>query len=112
MNIEIPREEIEGNVYSENELTYSATSRCVCGEGLAYTKDARPIHGAWYCSGILTGRTPPREQDPYNGQHAKYSFVFWEIKSEKQASAMGHTTRPKPQEENSTDAPNAADLGL
>lgn len=74
-------------------LVYAATSRCKCGLGLAYEpggESGKPIHGFWDCSGILLG-TADRDVQ----HHDIFPFMFYEIKSERQPSAEGLTTRPK-----------------
>lgn len=77
----------------KRHLVYAATSRCKCGLGLAYEPGGRsgmPIHGYWDCSGILLGTADP------SVQHSDiYPFTFYEIKSERQPSAEGLTTRPE-----------------
>lgn len=73
------------------QLTYSAYSRCPCGAGLAY----RIGDTAWDCSAILLGEAAPKD-DPGSVKHtARMPFVFWEVKSERQPSANGRSTRPK-----------------
>lgn len=83
--------------YSEEELLYSATSKCHCGAGLAYPKDSsqpdeRSVFKSasdWWCSTLLKGI-------PWDGKkHDVFSFAIYEIKSEDQPSANGQTTRPK-----------------
>lgn len=66
-------------------LTFSATARCPCGAGLAY----RGGEDAWDCSEILIGTA-----DTAVKHTARLPFVFYEVKSEGQASARGATTRP------------------
>lgn len=66
-------------------LRYAATACCPCGLGLAYRRG----DDYWDCSGILLGTADP------DAQHtAKLPFTFYEIKSERQPSARGATTRP------------------
>lgn len=80
---------IEGKEpFALHELTYSANARCRCGAGLAYPNHIG-THGAWYCSRLL--RFP---MDELNHDPAR-PFVFWEVKSERQPSAKGATTRPQ-----------------
>lgn len=73
--------------YTDEELRYSAGARCRCGAGLAYPKECPPNH-QWSCSAVLKGGVKDDE-------HEAYPFAFYEIKSEDQPSAQGHTTRPK-----------------
>lgn len=75
--------------YRDDELVYAATSRCACGAGYAYPADAGP-HGAWDCAAILRGTA-----DPAVTHSAVLPFTFWEVKSERQPSAYGATTRPR-----------------
>ena len=79
------------------KLTYSATSRCPCGSGLAYgsmtyEKNSpfnKPYSGYWDCAAIIDDTADK------NVKHtAKLPFQFYEIKSENQPSANGRTTRP------------------
>ena len=67
-------------------LVYSATARCPCGLGLAHTNKS----DHWDCSGIILGTA-----DPSVKHTDKLPYVFYEIKSEDQPSANGHSTRPK-----------------
>lgn len=71
-------------------LTYAATARCKCGAGLAYRKGDT----AWDCSEILLGTAIPSGQPGAVMHSDRYPFVFYEIKSERQPSANGATTRP------------------
>jgi len=62
--------------FNDDELVYSASSRCPCGHGLAYPKDCTPDH-YWDCSAILKGIANK------NVQHtAKLPFTFYDIKGE------------------------------
>jgi hypothetical protein len=71
-------------------LTYAAYKRCPCGAGLAYRRG----DDCWDCSAILLGEAIPSGQ-PGSVQHTgRLPFTFYEIKSEKQPSANGSTTRP------------------
>lgn len=88
--------EVEGKIancklmrdkFLPEELIYAATSRCICGAGLAYPKNISP-RGSWYCSAILTGTA---EQG--TSHDSGFPFAFYEIKSENQPSANGLTTR-------------------
>lgn len=76
----------------DQELVYAAFNRCPCGAGLAY--DPREgVGGSWDCSDILTGRAIPMDQPGWVTHTARLPFVFYEIKSERQPSANGATTR-------------------
>lgn len=74
--------------YREDELVYSAFSRCPCGKGLAYAKSMDPLDGYWDCSGILLGTAATGRKHT-----AKLPFIFYEIKEEGQPSVNGATTR-------------------
>jgi hypothetical protein len=88
-------------IYTDDELTYSAGACCHCGAGLAYPKMVKKEDGSlvfphcWNCSKVLTGKEDDFEK------HDWYPFAFFDIKSEDQPSAEGHTTRPKVKEEKS-----------
>lgn len=84
----------DARVYRDDELEYSARTRCPCGSGLASLRRAS-FHSSWRCAAIVTGRAPARDVDPFNGKHTDAPFMFHEIKSERQPSAAGATTRPK-----------------
>lgn len=85
--------------WTDNDLEYAATARCSCGAGLAYAPSERGTGvckgpSAWDCSDILTGRAIPSGQ-PGSVKHDEPApFAFYEIKSERQPSARGATTRP------------------
>jgi hypothetical protein len=78
----------------KERLIYAAHVRCICGWGLAYDPasdgEGTPFKGPnrWECSGILTGdgRRDLKHSAPF-------PFAFYEIKSDKQPSANGATTR-------------------
>jgi hypothetical protein len=73
--------------FTDDELRYSAGARCdQCKAGLAYPKDCG-INHQWTCSEELKGKV---------SGHGVFPFSFYEIKSEDQPSAQGHTTRPAP----------------
>jgi hypothetical protein len=79
-------------------LEYAATARCPCGAGLAYDpafEDENSVFkgalsGYWDCSAIMLGTA-----DKSVRHTDKLPFSFYEIKSERQPSANGATTRPK-----------------
>ena len=75
------------------KLVFSAYDRCPCGAGLAYYKKSSPTDGYWDCADILQGLAIPDDQEGSVQHTAKLPFVFYEIKSELQPSANGHTTR-------------------
>lgn len=78
------------------ELVYAATVRCPCGAGIAHRADAQPFGDTafWDCSAILLGEATPSGEEGSVTHTAVLPFVFYEIKSEKQPSAEGRTTRP------------------
>lgn len=78
---------------TESDLIYAAAARCECGAGLAYVSGSEDR--CWDCSDILLGQAIPSGQPGAKKHTAKLPFVFYEIKSERQPSAGGMTTRPK-----------------
>jgi hypothetical protein len=80
--------------FQDTDLVYSATTRCRCGEGLAYPKGIGP-NGSWFCAGILTGRALDVPNFKEVEHDSGYPFTFYSIISETQPRANGHTTRPK-----------------
>ena len=84
-------------LYTDAELTYSATARCHCGAGLAYPGNSAAAQalGSWVCSRVLRDGAAAEEHD-------RFPFAFYELKSERTISANGATTRP-------ADAPPAAE---
>ena len=82
------RFEKQGEYFTDEDLRYSAGARCdKCGAGLAYPKGCDGFH-QWTCSNVLKGIGTDKG-------HGAYPFAFYEIKSEEQSSAYGHSTRPK-----------------
>jgi hypothetical protein len=79
---------------TDAELTYAAAVRCPCGAGLAYPNGIGG-HGFWDCSDILTGRAIPSGKPGSKLHCDRYPFIFYSIKSERQPSSDGATTRPK-----------------
>jgi hypothetical protein len=80
-------------------MIYAATARCDCGAGLAYgTEDRLPgpfrAPSAWDCSAILLQEAVPAGQPGAVGHTQPLPFSMYEIKSENQPSANGHSTRP------------------
>lgn len=97
--------------YKPEELNYAATSRCLCGAGLAYHEEnvKRGFERSWTCSKLLKGEVAinPTLWQPYgfmgqqivaadNETHVSLPFMTYEIKSERQPSArrLNETTRP------------------
>jgi hypothetical protein len=80
--------------FHDSDLVYSAGARCRCGEGLAYPNGIA-VHGSWFCAGILTGRAFDLPNFKEVEHDDRFPFAFYDIKSEGQPSAQGHTTRPK-----------------
>lgn len=81
-----------GSQFGDSELIYSAYARCQCGAGLAYPKDIGP-HGAWMCSAQLKGHDVGIDIHAMDHDPAR-PFTVWEVKSERDYSAHGATTRP------------------
>lgn len=78
----------------DSELVYAATSRCPCGAGIAHKAAPFGDTSFWDCSDILTGRAVPSGSEGSLQHTGRLPFAFYEIKSEKQPSARGATTRP------------------
>jgi hypothetical protein len=85
-----------GEPFTADELRFAARTRCQCGYGLAYPL-ATPYGpgGAWRCSAQLRGIADRGEHD------GPFPFAVYEIDSDDQPSAAGHSTRgglpvPKP----------------
>ena len=81
---------------TDSDLVYAATARCPCGAGIAHLRTAKAYGdtAVWDCADILTGRAIPSGQAGFKQHTAVLPFVFYEIKSEKQPSANGASTRP------------------
>lgn len=95
--------------YKPEELNYAAGARCDCGAGLAYPEEdvARGRNRVWVCSALLKGEVA-FDKDTWGNsgflvrkvlgddgkEHAAYPFAFYDVKSERQPSAGGRTTRP------------------
>lgn len=79
---------------TEDDLIYAAYVRCPCGAGMAYVHDrekrAATVGDVWECSAILRGTAALDVK-----HEAQLPFAFWEIKSERQPSVGGATTRPR-----------------
>lgn len=84
----------DAGTLTDADLVYAAHSRCVCGAGMAYPKGIG-AHGFWDCSDILTGRAIPHGEPGAKQHEARLPFVFYELKSERQPSVGGATTRRK-----------------
>jgi len=83
-----------GKPFTDEELIYSAFTLCPCGHGYAYPRECGSTR-QWDCSAILKGIATE------GVKHGDVlPFAFYEVKSEEQPSANGHTTRgvfrPKP----------------
>lgn len=76
-----------------DELVFSAYSRCPCGAGLCYAIGCGGF-SSWHCSDILLGRAVPSGQEGSKNHTEPLPFTFYEIKSERQPSVNGATTRP------------------
>ncbi len=63
-------------IFTDDELFYSAYSRCPCGHGLAYPKSCGANH-YWDCSAILKGIA-----DKGVTHTDQLPFAFWDIKGE------------------------------
>ena len=63
-------------IFTDEELRYSATARCLCGAGLAYPKACGMNH-YWECSSILKGVA-----DTTVPHTAQLPFMFYSIKGE------------------------------
>lgn len=72
-----------------DDLNWAATARCRCGAGYAYPEWLHDTHGHWFCSASLLGTAPVGSE-----HDCAKPFAFWSIKSAKQPSANGQTTRP------------------
>ena len=82
-------------IFEDSDLTYSATSRCPCGAGLAHVNDARKLDmNFWDCSAILKGEAIPSGEEGSVQHTGQMPFNFYEVKTENQPSAGGSTTRP------------------
>lgn len=67
---------VDGDLFTDDELMYSATSLCPCGHGLAYPKDCGPAH-YWDCSAILKGCA--KGGDKHTDQ---LPFMYYEVHAE------------------------------
>lgn len=77
--------------YLDRDLKYAAIVRCQCGAGLAYPVGVvfrKHLPHQWDCSAVLKGTYRS------DAVHDSYPFAFYDINSEGQPSACGHTTRP------------------
>jgi len=73
-----------------DRLLFAATARCPCGAGLAYDQGNAGFNGSWDCSAILMGTA-----DKSVKHTDRLPFMYYDVKSERQPSAQGATTRPK-----------------
>lgn len=83
--------------FKEEELIFSAHTRCECGSGMAYSKLGTELMGSWVCSAILMGSA-----DKEVLHTSSLPFAFYDLQSELQPSANGQTTRPSKQDKNDT----------
>jgi hypothetical protein len=80
----------------EERIIYAAYASCDCGAGLAYDPASPEGHrGSWDCSDILLGVAKPKGHAESKKHSAPLPFAFYEVKSERQPSANGSTTRPQ-----------------
>lgn len=89
---ELRKADLRSQPFAER-LIYAAYSRCPCGFGMAYDPASEGdgvFRGPskWECSGILLGTG-----DKSVAHQHVLPFAFYEIKSERQPSANGATTR-------------------
>jgi hypothetical protein len=87
-----------------SRLVFAATARCACGAGMAYDPTSEGVPGSpfkgpsqWECSNILRFRELSAEEQAVAKaatHEAPLPFAFYEIKSERQPSQGGATTRP------------------
>lgn len=90
---------------TEADLVYAATARCPCGAGLAYVRRRGPcVSTHWDCAAILLGTAIPQGEPGAVEHTGQLSFLFYEVKSERQPSASGATTRPPKKGETMTEA--------
>lgn len=94
--LNVERDPLEPGLFRDDELVYAAFARCPCGAGIAHWTKAAPFGDTafWDCSDILTGRATPKSQEGSVQHTARLPFAFYEIKSERQPSARGASTRP------------------
>lgn len=79
---------------TEDDLVYAATTRCLCGAGMAYNKFCRSSERYWECSAILLGKAKPAIEPDAVVHTGKLPFAFWEVLSEREYASHGATTRP------------------
>jgi hypothetical protein len=79
-----------GKVFQDEELTYSATSYCPCGHGLAYPTGCGKDHH-WDCSAVLKG-----EADLTDLHTARLPFRTFKIRGE---NLVDGSTRGKVRED-------------
>jgi hypothetical protein len=83
-----------GDSFTDGELVYAATARCLCGAGMAYPKGIG-TRGFWDCSAILKGEAIAEGKTGSVKHEGRMPFTFYEVKSENQPSVKGMSTRPK-----------------
>jgi hypothetical protein len=72
-----------------DDLVWAAAARCMCGAGYVYPNFTHSPHGHWFCSASILGTAPAGSE-----HDCGKPFAFWSIKSDRQPSANGATTRP------------------
>lgn len=77
-----------------DDLVWAATARCKCGAGYVYPNFTHSPHGHWLCSAYILGTAPVGSE-----HDCAKPFAFWKIKSDRQPSAGGASTRPKSPED-------------
>jgi hypothetical protein len=73
----------------EDGLIFSAVMRCKCGSGLCYAENEQT--NCWDCHAVFSAQR--KGEQPPAGEHTRYLFYMYDIKSETQPSAGGATTR-------------------
>ena len=79
--------------FTDADLIYAAGCRCKCGAGMAYPEGIGGA-GMWVCSALL--KSGARSEEAQALHTPAMPFMFYEIKSERQPSAYGRTTRLRP----------------
>lgn len=75
--------------YTDKELLYSESDRCICGAGLAYPEGGDALLlSSWICSDVLKGAVEP------DRSHDRFPFAFYKIREETSINGSGRTTRP------------------
>lgn len=86
------------SIYTEDDLVYAASARCVCGAGLASgpmcIEPPFTVPSYWDCSAILLGKAAYRGEPEAAIHTDRLPFSMWDIRSEFHPEAEGRTTRP------------------